>query len=84
MLLLTEVGIAKLCQKVRDYKQRKGTLSTDPMTPQNGITEQGNLRWYESKYHERNPNQADCGEGKPWVFALQPVFFECQPLKEKD
>lgn len=48
------------------------------------ILEQWNLWCCESKHHEQHAYQADRGESKPWVFALQPAYFECPPSKQID
>ena len=42
------------------------------------------MRRCEGKCHEQHTDQTDCGEGNPWVLALQLIISECPPLKEKD
>ena len=64
-------------------KEKWGSAG-DPVASRKGILKQRYLWCRESKHHEQHTNQADCGEGKSRVLALQPIISECPPLKEKD
>ena len=63
---------------------QKVLFTDDPISARERILEQRDLWRCESEHYEQNTNQADYGEGKPWVLALQPIPPECPPLKEKD
>ena len=81
--MISQVGLAFTGQFV--WKDTAGSkkIRLNSVTAGDGILKKWNLWRRKCEHHKQYTNQADCGEGEPWMPAWQRVLFESPPFEEK-